>query len=66
MQPAKWNGPKDKELSTSLSRAFLRLHEDGTLELEDKADAKNKRVLLGRDNKALRTISHVRLGSRKQ
>ncbi|MDB4370764.1 protein DpdG [Mariniblastus sp.] len=56
----------ENELSTSLSRAILRLDEDGTLEIENKADAKDKRVLLGRDSKVLRIISHVRLGSKKQ
>ena len=58
----KWDSPKTNELSTALSLALQRLNEDGSIKLENKADAKEKRVLLGKGNSHLELISHIRKG----
>lgn len=53
-----WKEPKQGEVSTSLSRALSRLHEKGEIILDSRADA-SKRTLLGRNNRALRDVSHI-------
>lgn len=53
-----WAAPGEGEISTSLSRALMRLHEAGEIVLDDRADAK-KRSLLGRGKRRTRNISHV-------
>ncbi len=60
---SKWDAPKANELSTSLSRSLLRFDADETIGLENKADAKDKRILIGRGKAQLDTVSHVRAGS---
>ena len=59
---SKWDAPKANELSTSLSRSLLRFNADDTIKLENKADAKEKRVLAGKSKAQLETVSHVRAG----
>lgn len=53
-----WRSPKPDQVSTSLSRALLRLHERGDLILEERADAE-KRSLLGRKSRVVRNLSHI-------
>ena len=59
---SKWEAPKANELSPSFSRSLIRLNADNTIELENKADAKDKRVLVGKGNAHLDTVSHIRAG----
>ena len=59
---SKWEAPKANELSTSFSRSLLRFSADGTIKLENKADARDKRVLLGKGSAQLETVSHIRAG----
>ena len=61
---SRWQAPKVNEVSTSLSRALIRLNESNILKLENKADAKEKRLLLGKDGRQLETVSHVRIVGR--
>lgn len=60
-----WVPPKPDEISSSLSRALLRLHEAGDIELRDLADAPFKVSLLGRQRRTIRLVSHVRSGGGK-
>lgn len=53
-----WSGMASDHVSTSLSRALNRLHECGELILEQRADAE-KRNLLGRGSRVIRSVSHV-------
>ena len=59
---SKWEAPKANELSPSFSRSLIRLNADNTIELENKADAKDKRILVGKGNAHLDTVSHIRAG----
>ncbi|AOS46098.1 hypothetical protein Verru16b_03194 [Lacunisphaera limnophila] len=58
--PDAWVAPPNNQLSTSLTRALLRLIEEGTLKAVPKADApEDTRVLLtGRNGAALQHFSH--------
>jgi len=53
-----WRSPKPDQVSTSLSRSLLRLHDHGDLILEERADAE-KRSLLGRNARIVRNVSHI-------
>ncbi|MDH6027224.1 protein DpdG [Vibrio splendidus] len=53
-----WSKPSASELSTSLSRALLRLHHSGTIQLQKLSDA-GLRNLKGPDNKVLMSVTHV-------
>ncbi|MGY0616479.1 protein DpdG [Vibrio sp. FJH11] len=53
-----WSKPSDSELSTSLSRALLRLHHSGTIRLQKLSDA-GLRNLKGPNNKVLMGVTHV-------
>lgn len=59
MEKFGWHKPKDNEISTSLSRALLRLSDAQEFELLSLGDAK-KSVLLGANNKELMSVSHVK------
>jgi hypothetical protein len=65
LDPAAWMAPQAHEVSSSLSRALLRLHEAGVIQLLDLADAPAKMSLLGRHRRSIWPISHVRLGGAK-
>lgn len=58
MNSHNWSKPKDNELSTSLSRALLRLHHSGTIKLQKLSDA-GLRNLKGSNNKVLMAVTHV-------
>ncbi len=53
-----WRSPNPDEISTSLSRALIRLHDRGDIILEERADAE-KRSLLGRKSRIVRNVSHI-------
>jgi hypothetical protein len=53
-----WATLAQDQVSTSLSRALNRLHECGELVLEQRADAE-KRSLLGRGARTVRSVSHL-------
>lgn len=54
-----WQPRGPHEVSTSLSRALIRLEESGALQLPARSDAPVVKILLGRDNTTLQRISHV-------
>ncbi|MFO1437579.1 MAG: protein DpdG [Verrucomicrobiaceae bacterium] len=47
------------QLSTSLSRALIRLREDGTLHFEDRDDSEHRLSLTGRGRIVLATVTHI-------
>jgi hypothetical protein len=61
--PDAWRPPPNGQLSTSMSRAFLRLEEEKSIQGEIRADAaSNARVALtGRNNQILKEYSHFSL-----
>jgi hypothetical protein len=54
-----WKPCAPHEVSTSLSRALIRLEESGVLQLPARSDAPEVKVLLGRNNTTLQRVSHV-------
>lgn len=65
LNQATWAPPPGQEyLSTSLSRALWRLHDDGRIALEHRADAGDVRVLQGNKGRQWMTFSHVRFAAR--
>lgn len=58
LSPDKWKSLPSNIVSTSVSRALLRLTLDGTLELHDRSDAE-KRSLIGRNGNELQRLSHI-------
>ena len=56
-----WRPPPEGQLSTSLSRALLRLVQDGTLRTENRADASRRVRLTGRRSTVIETFSHFSL-----
>lgn len=65
LNQATWAPPPGPEyLSTSLSRALWRLHDDGRIALEHRADAGDIRVLQRAKGRQWMTFSHVRFAAR--
>jgi len=62
LDPTVWRQPKSNEVSTSLSRALLRLREAELVQFERKSDAATQIVLLGRNHRTIETITHIRRG----
>jgi hypothetical protein len=62
LRKEKWKPPEVRELSTSLSRALLRLRDAGDIRLESRSDAPAQVKLIGRDNRVIQAITHVRRG----
>jgi len=54
-----WKPRAPHEVSTSLSRALIRLEETGVLQLPARADAPEVKTLLGRGSTILQRVSHV-------
>jgi hypothetical protein len=52
-----WRGPSEGQLSSSLSRALLRLSVERSLILELKADSTKRVALTGRDYRPIREVS---------
>jgi hypothetical protein len=65
LKPDKWIKPKDGELSTSLSRALLRLRESGDIHFESRSDASGQAKLIGRKGRIVESVTHVRRGNGK-
>lgn len=65
LKPDKWIKPKDGELSTSLSRALLRLRESGDIHFESRSDASGQAKLIGRNGRIVDSVTHVRRGNGK-
>jgi len=59
---ANWEKPGSNEISTSLSRALMQLHETGVITMVSKDDA-DKKILLGR-NGEIRRVSHISFNGR--
>lgn len=59
LNPAQWVAPQSTQLSTSLSRALLRLHDAEDLRLEDHSDSPARLELLGRGSRVVRAVTHV-------
>ena len=62
LRKERWKAPATGELSTSLSRALLRLRNAGEIRLESLSDAQGQAKLIGRDNRVIQAITHVRRG----
>jgi hypothetical protein len=56
--PDGWLSPPQGQLSTSLSRALLRLISDGTLKVENRSDAPERARLTGRKREVISEYSH--------
>ena len=59
----KWKSPVGSELSTSLSRAFLRLESQGKIRFERRSDADAEVRIVGRNHKIVDRVTHVQRGS---
>jgi hypothetical protein len=64
--PDGWLSPPPGQLSTSLSRALLRLTSDGTLRGEKRADAPTRARLTGRKREVITEYSHFGFGNPEQ
>jgi len=58
-----WKPLPEGHLSTSLSRALLRLLADGTLRKELQADSPSRKFLIGRNGSIIGTITHLTFNS---
>ena len=56
--PDAWRPPPNGQISTSLSRALLRLMKAGALKDELKSDSKDRILLTGRGQRAVQQVSH--------
>jgi hypothetical protein len=65
LKPEKWKSPGPTELSTSLSRALLRLRAMGTIRLEKRSDSDAQMKLIGRDRDVVQSVTHVLRGDAK-
>lgn len=65
LKPETWSQPKEGELSTSLSRALLRLREAGDIRFESRSDASGQVKLIGRNGRIVGPVTHVRRGDGK-
>ena len=62
LKPDKWKAPGAGELSTSLSRALLRLRASGAIRLERRSDSEVQMKLVGRDRSVVEGVTHVLRG----
>lgn len=65
LRPEKWKAPASDAISTSLSRALLRLQASGTLRFDDRSDSESRVKLIGRDSRAVQSVTHVLPGDAK-
>jgi hypothetical protein len=65
LRPEKWKSPKDSDISTSLSRALLRLEMQGTLRFEKRSDSDAQMRLIGRAGNVAQIVTHVHRGGTK-
>jgi hypothetical protein len=65
LRPEKWKAPDNDAISTSLSRALLRLQASGTLRFADRSDSESRVNLIGRAGRTVQSVTHVLLGDAK-
>ena len=65
LNPANWKKPSDNEISTSLSRALLRLQSQGAIRLEKRSDSDAQLRLIGRGQRVVQSVTHVQRGVSK-
>jgi hypothetical protein len=65
LRPEKWKSPQEMDISTSLSRALLRLQSQGTLRLEKHSDSDVQMNLIGRAGNVVDRVTHVHRGDTK-
>ena len=62
LRPDKWKAPAAIDVSTSLSRALLRLRAQGVLRLEKRSDSDTQVRLLGRGERPVESVTHIQIG----
>jgi hypothetical protein len=65
LREKEWKSPDTSDVSTSLSRALLRLRSQRIIRLEKRSDAKAQVRLLGRVGRVVESVTHVQLGDSK-
>lgn len=65
LRPEKWKAPASTDVSSSLSRALLRLQSQGILRLEKRSDSETQVRLVGRNGYVAQTVTHVQSGEAK-
>jgi len=60
-----WKSPKVSDISTSLSRALLRLRSQGVIRLEKLSDSDSQVRLIGRGGSVVQSVTHVQRGDAK-
>ena len=65
LRPEKWKAPPKMDISTSLSRALLRLRAQGILRLEKRSDSDAQVRLIGRAGSVVQIVTHVQRGDAK-
>lgn len=65
LRPEKWKAPASTDVSSSLSRALLRLQSQGVLRLEKRSDSDAQARLVGRDGSVVQSVTHVQRGDAK-
>jgi len=65
LRPEKWKGPAPTDVSSSLSRALLRLRSRGVLRLEKRSDSDAQVRLVSRGGVIAQTVTHVQRGDAK-
>lgn len=59
LSPDRWAVPKPNQLSTSLSRSLLRLHEGGQIWLDNRSDSNVRLELQGQGRRGVREVTHI-------
>ena len=65
LRPEKWTAPASDAISTSLSRALLRLQASRILRFDDRSDSESRVNLIGRAGRTVQSVTHVLLGDTK-
>ena len=59
LNPNHWVAPEPHQVSTSLSRALIRLHEAGLIWLDSRSDSSVRLELLGTGHRCIREVTHI-------
>jgi hypothetical protein len=62
LKPERWKAPASMDLSTSLSRALLRLRSQGVIRLEKRSDSDAQLRLIGLGGSVVESVTHVQRG----
>jgi hypothetical protein len=65
LRPEKWKAPASNDVSSSLSRALLRLRSQGILRLEKRSDSDAQVRLVGRGGSVVQSVTHIQRGDAK-